>query len=184
MRFLRINDTVIWSAPVELFCEITLFAVRARSPFANTFYFGYTNGWFGYLPTAQAFDGRRLRAPHLAFHGAGGSRSDPESHRIPAGASAMNRLHRLHVSTRGKGLYDITRQIEEWLEQQAVRSGLLTVFIQHTSASLTIQENADPDVVHDLNTFSAASSPRTIASTVTPSKARTTCPPTSAPHSR
>ena len=54
---------------------------------------------------------------------------------------------------RGKGLYDITRQIEEWLGQQSVRSGLLTVMIQHTSASLTIQENADPDVVHDLNTF-------------------------------
>lgn len=62
-------------------------------------------------------------------------------------------LHRLQVATRGKGLYDITRQIEAWLGQQAVRSGLLTVFIQHTSASLTIQENADPDVVHDLNTF-------------------------------
>jgi secondary thiamine-phosphate synthase enzyme len=62
-------------------------------------------------------------------------------------------LHRLQVPTRGKGLYDITRQVDEWLRQQSVRSGLLTVFIQHTSASLTIQENADPDVVHDLNTF-------------------------------
>ena len=54
VRFLRINDTVIWAAPVELFCEIAL-AVRNASPFAHTFYFGYTNGWFGYLPTAQAF---------------------------------------------------------------------------------------------------------------------------------
>lgn len=54
VRFLRINDTLIWSAPVELFCEIAM-AVRNRSPFAHTFYFGYTNGWFGYLPTAQAF---------------------------------------------------------------------------------------------------------------------------------
>ena len=62
-------------------------------------------------------------------------------------------LHRLQVPTRGKGLYDITRQVDEWLRQQSVRSGLLTVFIQHTSASLTIQENADADVVHDLNTF-------------------------------
>jgi secondary thiamine-phosphate synthase enzyme len=62
-------------------------------------------------------------------------------------------LHRLQVSTRGKGLYDITRQIEDWLGGQPVHSGLLTIFIQHTSASLTIQENADPDVVHDLNTF-------------------------------
>jgi hypothetical protein len=53
LRFLKINDTAIWSAPVELFCEI---AIRARnaSPFPRTFYFGYTNGWFGYFPTAQA----------------------------------------------------------------------------------------------------------------------------------
>lgn len=54
VRFLRLNDTVIWSAPVELFCEIAM-AVRQASPFAHTFYFGYTNGWLGYLPTAQAF---------------------------------------------------------------------------------------------------------------------------------
>ncbi len=54
VRFLRINDTVIWSAPVELFCEIAM-DLRGRSPFARTFYFGYTNGWFGYLPTAKAF---------------------------------------------------------------------------------------------------------------------------------
>lgn len=54
VRFLRIGDTVIWSAPVELFCEIAL-AVRERSRFTHTYYFGYTNGWFGYLPTARAF---------------------------------------------------------------------------------------------------------------------------------
>ena len=54
VRFLRINDTVVWSLPVELFCEIGM-AVRERSRFAHTFYFGYTNGWLGYLPTAHAF---------------------------------------------------------------------------------------------------------------------------------
>jgi neutral ceramidase len=54
IRFLQINDTLIWSAPVELFCEISN-AVRRRSPFTHTFYFGYTNGWFGYLPTSAAF---------------------------------------------------------------------------------------------------------------------------------
>jgi neutral ceramidase len=53
IRFLRLNDTVVWSAPVELFCEIAIH-VRDRSPFTHTLYFGYTNGWFGYLPTAQA----------------------------------------------------------------------------------------------------------------------------------
>ena len=55
IRFLRINDTVIWSAPVEMFCEIAM-DVRDTSPFAHTFYFGYTNGWLGYLPTAKAFE--------------------------------------------------------------------------------------------------------------------------------
>ncbi|HTS62266.1 MAG TPA: secondary thiamine-phosphate synthase enzyme YjbQ [Candidatus Acidoferrales bacterium] len=63
------------------------------------------------------------------------------------------KLHRLAVSTHGKGLYEITQQIAAWLASVAVRSGLLTVFVQHTSASLVIQENADPDVVHDLNSF-------------------------------
>ena len=48
------NDTAIWSAPVEMFCEISM-NVRNHSPFANTFYFGYTNGWVGYLPTEAGF---------------------------------------------------------------------------------------------------------------------------------
>ena len=55
LRFVRINDTVIWTAPVEMFCEIPM-DVREQSPFAHTFYFGYTNGWFGYLPTAKGFE--------------------------------------------------------------------------------------------------------------------------------
>jgi secondary thiamine-phosphate synthase enzyme len=63
------------------------------------------------------------------------------------------KIHRLQVSTQGKGLYDITAQVARWLVTAGVKDGLLTVFVQHTSASLTIQENADPDVVHDLNTF-------------------------------
>ncbi len=49
VRFLRINeDIAVWSAPLELFCEISN-EVRDRSPFPYTFYFGYTNGWLGYL---------------------------------------------------------------------------------------------------------------------------------------
>ena len=59
--------------------------------------------------------------------------------------------HRLEVRTRGQGLYDVTRQITSWVNDQQFSTGLLTVFIQHTSASLTIQENADPDVIYDLN---------------------------------
>lgn len=54
VRILRLNDTAIWAAPVELFSEIAI-DIRSRSPFPQTFYFGYTNGWFGYLPTARAF---------------------------------------------------------------------------------------------------------------------------------
>jgi hypothetical protein len=54
VRFLRINDLIVWSLPVEMFSEISL-NVRAHSPFPHTFYFGYTNGWFGYFPTAQGF---------------------------------------------------------------------------------------------------------------------------------
>jgi len=55
VRLLSIGDrAVVWGAPVELFCEIS-FRVRNESAFAHTFYFGYTNGWLGYLPTAAAF---------------------------------------------------------------------------------------------------------------------------------
>jgi secondary thiamine-phosphate synthase enzyme len=57
------------------------------------------------------------------------------------------------VSTRGKGLYPFTRQVEEWLSKQRIANGLLTAFIQHTSCSLVIQENADPDVTLDLRDF-------------------------------
>jgi secondary thiamine-phosphate synthase enzyme len=57
------------------------------------------------------------------------------------------------VSTRGKGLYEITRDVRNWVGGQNVKSGLLTIFIRHTSASLIIQENADPDVRRDLTEF-------------------------------
>jgi secondary thiamine-phosphate synthase enzyme len=59
----------------------------------------------------------------------------------------------LKIPTRAKGLYEITREIRKWTGGQGIRSGLLTVFIQHTSASLVIQENADPDVRRDLTEF-------------------------------
>ena len=54
VRALRINDTILWGSPVELFCELAL-RVRADSPFRHNFFFGYSNGWLGYLPTAEAF---------------------------------------------------------------------------------------------------------------------------------
>ena len=57
------------------------------------------------------------------------------------------------VATRGKGLYEFTGQVESWAAGQGIETGLLTLFLQHTSASLTVQENADPDVIADLNDF-------------------------------
>jgi secondary thiamine-phosphate synthase enzyme len=63
------------------------------------------------------------------------------------------RTHMLRVRTRGKGLYEFTNETAEWVQSFKLGAGLLTVFIRHTSASLTIQENADPDVIADLNDF-------------------------------
>ena len=57
------------------------------------------------------------------------------------------------VSTKGRGLYAISNKVESWVQNQNIRSGLLTLFIPHTSASLLIQENADPDVLKDLDRF-------------------------------
>lgn len=64
-------------------------------------------------------------------------------------------VRKLHVETSGKGLFEITRPILEWVAGLDIETGVLTVYICHTSASLTIQENADPDVVHDLERFFA-----------------------------
>lgn len=61
----------------------------------------------------------------------------------------------LDVETDGNGLYEITRPVLEWVARLEIEVGLLTLYIRHTSASLTIQENADPDVLHDLETFFA-----------------------------
>ena len=62
-------------------------------------------------------------------------------------------IHHLSVTTRTRGLHEITRDIRSWIDQQGMQTGLLTVFLRHTSASLLIQENADPDVRTDLEQF-------------------------------
>lgn len=61
------------------------------------------------------------------------------------------------IATRGQGLYEITRDVAAWVEDQGQeqRQGVLTLFIRHTSASLLIQENADPEVQTDLRHFFA-----------------------------
>ena len=61
--------------------------------------------------------------------------------------------HQIQIATRGKGLYEFTAEIESWLRAHQPQTGLLTIFCQHTSASLVIQENADPNVVADLADF-------------------------------
>ncbi len=61
----------------------------------------------------------------------------------------------LQVDTPGRRLIDITRRIAGWVSETGLSNGLLTVFVRHTSASLLIQENADPDVQRDLERFFA-----------------------------
>lgn len=61
--------------------------------------------------------------------------------------------HAFDISTRGRGLYDFTAEVARWLADSGIREGLLTLFARHTSASLVIQENADPDVLADLERF-------------------------------
>jgi secondary thiamine-phosphate synthase enzyme len=64
-------------------------------------------------------------------------------------------FHDLGVATRGRGLYPVSRAVSAWVADSGVRDGLLTVFVRHTSASLLIQENADPAVQRDLERFFA-----------------------------
>jgi secondary thiamine-phosphate synthase enzyme len=67
---------------------------------------------------------------------------------------AMHQLKgSLIVRTEGQGLYDVTQRVEAWVRDQGIENGLLTLFVHHTSASLLIQENADPAVLDDLNAF-------------------------------
>jgi secondary thiamine-phosphate synthase enzyme len=61
--------------------------------------------------------------------------------------------HELTISTRGRGLFDFTAQVESWIAQNGFANGLITLHLRHTSASLLIQENADPDVRSDLERF-------------------------------
>ena len=65
----------------------------------------------------------------------------------------IQQQHRLTIHTQGQGLIDITGEVADWLAGQAITAGLLTLFLRHTSASLVIQENADPDVLEDLAAF-------------------------------
>jgi len=63
--------------------------------------------------------------------------------------------HELVVATRGRALYEITEPVAQWVAQSGITLGLLTLHLRHTSASLLIQENADPEVRRDLDRFFA-----------------------------
>jgi secondary thiamine-phosphate synthase enzyme len=79
---------------------------------------------------------------------------------LAAGGAAKQALGRLAVETAGPGLTEITAEVARWLDGTGIRDGLLTAFCRHTSASLTIQENADPDVQTDLMTALGRLAPR------------------------
>lgn len=61
----------------------------------------------------------------------------------------------MRIETRGRGLYEFTGQVKAWISKGGFRTGLVTLHVRHTSASLLIQENADPDVRRDLEAFFA-----------------------------
>lgn len=64
-------------------------------------------------------------------------------------------FHELVIPTRNRGLIEFTGAVEKWIAENEFRDGLLTLHLRHTSASLLIQENADPDVRRDLDAFFA-----------------------------
>jgi secondary thiamine-phosphate synthase enzyme len=80
---------------------------------------------------------------------------------VPTETSILMRqaLDHLQIPTRGKGLVEITAAVSQWLAEQHVSTGLLTLFCRHTSASLLIQENADPDVRSDLENYFEEAAP-------------------------
>ena len=65
----------------------------------------------------------------------------------------MQIFYELTVKTKGQGLYDFTKETTDWVKKQKIHNGILNLNILHTSASLTIQENADPDVLYDIKNF-------------------------------
>lgn len=70
--------------------------------------------------------------------------------------SSMRQLtHQIALATQGRRLYDITPNVDKWVKQSGVHTGLLTLYIQHTSASLLINENYDSDVLVDMESFFA-----------------------------
>ena len=68
-------------------------------------------------------------------------------------------LHEVVVATRGRGFYEFTSEVQNLVRREKIQTGLVTLHVQHTSASLLIQENADPEVRRDLERFFARLAP-------------------------
>jgi len=92
--------------------------------------------------------------------------------------SLRQRTHELVIPTNGRGFYEFTGVIAAWVLDNEFQTGLLTIFIRHTSASLLIQENADPEVRRDSNASSPGSRRMATRSSVTLARAMTTGPRT------
>ena len=65
----------------------------------------------------------------------------------------QQQFYEIKINTKGQGLYDFTKKTISWIDKQKISNGILNINIMHTSASLVIQENADPDVLYDLKYF-------------------------------
>jgi secondary thiamine-phosphate synthase enzyme len=86
-------------------------------------------------------------------------------------------MHEFVVATRGRGFYEVTQAVSAWVQETNIRNGLLTLHLRHTSASLLIQENADPEVRRDLERFFPGWLRTAIRYLSTPLRARTICQP-------
>jgi secondary thiamine-phosphate synthase enzyme len=106
-------------------------------------------------PTAP----RAQRSYGISARGAGGKHGRVWVRRwrwlgVPASVRSLRQAFRtIEVETRRAGLFDITAEVARSIEEADIADGLVTLFIRHTSASLVIQENADPDVLADLDSF-------------------------------
>lgn len=108
-----------------------------------------------------------IRRPFLKHPPVFSSRKEDEKRAIAGPLSfgqnctMQQTQHTFTIQTHGKGLTEFTGEVRQWIAKQKISSGLLTVYCRHTSASLLIQENADPDVQEDLKNFFEDIAPET-----------------------
>ena len=88
----------------------------------------------------------RTRLPVTYNHGPGAQLS-------PGETAIRQTTQQIVIATSGPGLYEFTQEVLSWVRDSAIERGLLTLYVRHTSASLVIQENADPEVQRDMERF-------------------------------